>query len=202
MILKNQLIYLNPRISLTDWQHLFVVDNKTQSEDEEGKEITTSLGLTSSESTSLITEETVCALLPSRIPLPPPPHRSFSSITKNVAYLRHVSIWIFIIIITFSLESLNSHNLKLHKLGCVHTATQLQWKVCQWYNIGSPERDEKVWNATFNMQTLNRLACRDAWFKSWLKHWLSWLRLLWLPLFPPKKFYNSSSLRPWLFLPH
>jgi len=46
MILKNKLSYLNPRICLTDWQHFFVVDNKTQSEDEEGKEITMSLGLT------------------------------------------------------------------------------------------------------------------------------------------------------------
>jgi hypothetical protein len=46
MILKNKLIYLNPRISLTDWQHLFVVDDKIESEDKEGKEITMSLGLT------------------------------------------------------------------------------------------------------------------------------------------------------------
>lgn len=77
MILKNRLIYLNPRISLTDWQHFL------------------------SESTSVIKGVTVWALLPSRIPLPPPPHCSFTSIMKNVACLRHISILIFIIIIIF-----------------------------------------------------------------------------------------------------
>jgi hypothetical protein len=143
--------------------------------------------------------EWLWALLPSRIPLPPPPHCSFISIMKNVACLRHISIYYHYY---FSLESLYLHNPKLRKLGCVHTAIQLQWKVCQWYIIGSPASDEKDWNATFHMQTLNKLACRDAWFKSWLKHWLSWLRLLWLSTVPPKKFCDSSSLRPWMFLLH